>query len=131
MNLYILVRPEHLNHHGYLFGGMLLKWVDEFSWLTASREYRGCRLVTVGMDEVRFTQSVGSGAMLRFQVNRLAQGRTSVTYDVRVFADEDGAEDERPVFNTRITFVRVDVQGNKTFLPPNGPARECTTDTWV
>ncbi|NCC24174.1 MAG: acyl-CoA thioesterase [Deltaproteobacteria bacterium] len=131
MNLYTLVRPEHLNHHGYLFGGMLLKWVDEFAWLTASREYRGCRLVTVGMDEVRFTQSVSSGAMLRFQVNRLHQGRTAVTYGVEVFADEDGAVDERPVFNTRITFVRVDRQGQKIPLPECGPGKDCSTNTWV
>jgi len=28
MNNFTLVRPEHLNYHGYLFGGMILKWVD-------------------------------------------------------------------------------------------------------
>ena len=54
MDNYILVRPEHLNHYSFLFGGYLLKWVDEFSWLCATRDYPGSSLVTVGLDQVVF-----------------------------------------------------------------------------
>ena len=49
-----LVLPEHLNQFGFLFGGYLLKWVDEFAWMGASLEFPGCLVVTVGMDEVSF-----------------------------------------------------------------------------
>jgi acyl-CoA hydrolase len=28
---FTIVRPEHLNHHGDLFGGTMLRWIDEFS----------------------------------------------------------------------------------------------------
>jgi len=38
MESYKLVLPEHLNHYGYLFGGNMLKWVDEISWIAASRD---------------------------------------------------------------------------------------------
>jgi acyl-CoA hydrolase len=31
MDNYTIVRKEHLNHHGYLFGGTLLSRVDEFA----------------------------------------------------------------------------------------------------
>jgi len=31
MNQYKLALPEHLNHYGYLFGGNMLKWVDEYA----------------------------------------------------------------------------------------------------
>ena len=34
-----LVLPEHLNHYGFLFGGHLLKWVDEFAYIAATIEY--------------------------------------------------------------------------------------------
>jgi competence protein ComEC len=37
MESYTVVRPEHLNHYGHLFGGCLLKWVDEIAWIAASR----------------------------------------------------------------------------------------------
>ena len=118
MDTFALVRPEHLNHHGNLFGGAMLKWVDEFAWLTASREYRGCRMVTIGMDRIQFRHPVVNGSILRFHVRRARQGRTSVSYAVEVFADAPGARREQSVFSTRVTFVRVGADGRKRALPP-------------
>ncbi|MDT8418984.1 MAG: acyl-CoA thioesterase [Desulfuromonadales bacterium] len=117
MENFTLVRPEHLNHHGYLFGGVMLKWVDENAWMAAAREFPGCTLVTVGMDDIRFTQRVDNGSILRFQVERQRQGRSSVTYMVNVLADVPGATTETEVFKTRVTFVRVDGEGKPCPLP--------------
>jgi acyl-CoA hydrolase len=117
MDSFALVRSEHLNHHGYLFGGCMLKWVDEYAWLAASREYHGCRLVTVGMDKIVFREPVANGSILRFDVRREKQGTTSVTYTVDVFADAPGAAEEKHVFATQVTFVCVDAQGRKQPLP--------------
>ncbi|WP_028574685.1 acyl-CoA thioesterase [Desulfonatronovibrio hydrogenovorans] len=117
MNNYTLVRPEHLNHHGFLFGGVMLKWVDEFAWLAASKEFRGCKLVTVAMDEIRFSQQVPLGSILRFSIDFVRQGRTSATYQVVVYSDGPGQDQEKRVFANRITFVRVDEQGRKKELP--------------
>jgi acyl-CoA hydrolase len=118
MDTFALVRPEHLNHHGFLFGGAMLKWVDEFAWLVASREFPGCTFVTVGMDEIVFRHPVLNGSILRFHILSLHQGRTSVSYGVEVFADAPGAAEEKMVFTTRVTFVRVDAEGRKAPLPP-------------
>lgn len=118
MNNYTLVRPEHLNHHGNLFGGAMLKWVDEFAWLAASKEFRGCKLVTVAMNESRFTHQVPLGAILRFNIEFVRRGETSVTYNVAVYSDEPGKDREQQVFVNSITFVRIDDQGRKTSLPP-------------
>ncbi len=123
MNTYTLVRPEHLNHHGYLFGGNMLKWVDEYAWLTASRAFPGCSLVTVAMDKIVFKEKVSNGSILRFAVTMRARGTTSVSYDVNVFADAPGARRERKVFSTQITFVHVDARGNKKRLPARYPVR--------
>ena len=117
MENFTLVRPEHLNHHGYLFGGVMLMWVDENAWMAASREFPGCTLVTIGMDDIRFTHRVDSGSILRFRVERQLQGRSSVTYAVDVFADVPGASAELEVFKTRVTFVRVDASGKTCPLP--------------
>jgi acyl-CoA hydrolase len=118
MDNFTIVRPEHLNHHGFLFGGMLLKWVDEFAWLTASRDFPHCTLVTIAMDNIQFKQKVPNGSILRFHILPLRLGNTSVTYQVEVLSDEPGADDEKPVFSTSITFVRVDDKGRKSPLPP-------------
>ena len=54
-----------------------------------------------------------SGTILRFDIARTQEGRTSVTYTVEVFADEPGATEEQGMFSTHITFVRVDDAGKK------------------
>ena len=117
MESYKVVRPEHLNHYGYLFGGFLLKWVDEISWIAASRDYPGCQFVTVGMDRVEFHRSVRQGTVLRFEARRYQVGTTSVQYEVAVYADDLETGAEEPVFSTHVSFVCLDRQGHKSPLP--------------
>ncbi|MFP4162636.1 MAG: acyl-CoA thioesterase [Chitinispirillaceae bacterium] len=119
METYCLVRPEHLNHHGYLFGGQMLRWADEFAWLAASKEFAGKVLVTRAMDSSDFRKRVVNGAILRFVIMRKSLGETSVTYSVEVFADEPGSRIEVDVFCTCVTFVAVDGQGRK--IPLSAP----------
>ena len=122
MDLFTLVRPEHLNQHGYLFGGCMLKWVDEYAWLAATREYPGYPLVTVAMNNIAFKHPVQNGSILRFNVVRERQGTTSVTYVVNVYADAPGAQKETVVFTTLVTFACVNALGKKRALPPTPPA---------
>lgn len=117
MESYKVVRPEHLNHYGYLFGGFLLKWVDEISWIAASRDYPACRFVTVAMDNVEFHCSAGQGMVLRFAAGESHRGTTSVNYRVTVFSDDLMTGEETQIFSTCVTFVRLDEQGRKTPLP--------------
>jgi len=124
MDNFTLVRPEHLNHHGYLFGGVMLKWIDENAWMAATREYPGCSLVTIGMDDIRFKNRVDNGSILRFTITRQHQRKTSVTYAVVVFADEPGAAAEKEVFSTRVTFVRLNENGRPTPLPVGGKPKQ-------
>jgi acyl-CoA hydrolase len=117
MDFFAIVRPEHLNHHGFLFGGVLLKWVDEYAWIAAARDYPQCTLVTIAMDDIQFKERVLNGSILRFDIRHFRQGNTSVKYTVEVFSDEPGATVEKKVFLTVVTFVRVDGEGHKTPLP--------------
>lgn len=117
MNNYAIVRQEHLNHYGFLFGGALLQWVDEYAWLVASLDFPGCPLVTVGMDQINFRKPVANGSILRFNIRPIKRGRTSVQYSVDVFADAPGSTAETEVFSTTITFAQVDANGKKSPLP--------------
>ncbi len=123
MDNFTIVRTEHLNHHGYLFGGAMLKWIDEYAWLVASLDFTGCTLVTIAMDDIQFKHRVLNGSILRFNILPQRQGNTSVTYNIEVFADEPGAVGEKKVFSTTITFVRVDEDGNSQPLPQLGRLR--------
>lgn len=113
METYRLVRPEHLNHYGYLFGGNLLKWIDEYAYIAANLDFPGRRFVTVSLDDVVFKKSIVTGSVLRFMINNTKIGTTSVRYTVKVYADKIESGKESLVFETNVTFVNVDEQGNK------------------
>lgn len=117
MDNYVNIRPEHLNFHGYLFGGEMLRWLDEFGWMAASRDYSGASFVTVAINDIVFKHRVVNGSILRFHMEHEHAGHTSVTYKVEVFCDEPGAKDEKEVFASRITFVNLDENGNTKPLP--------------
>lgn len=116
MENYKLVLPEHLNHYGYLFGGNLLKWVDESAYIAARAEYPRFEFVTVAMNRVEFKKRVHLGAILRFHVERTRIGRTSVDYEVRVFVQQPSAETGHAIFSTTVTFVCIDQTGQKQTL---------------
>jgi acyl-CoA hydrolase len=49
MHHYKIVLPEHLNDYGFLFGGNLLKWVDEIAYIRVSLDLPERKFVTVGL----------------------------------------------------------------------------------
>jgi uncharacterized protein (TIGR00369 family) len=110
MQTHRLVLPGDLNHYGFLFGGRLLAWVDEASWIAASLDYPHCQFVTVAMETVEFHHSVRQGTILRITCERHREGRTSVTYAVEVIDEQAGP---LPIFTTKVTFVSVDDAGIK------------------
>jgi acyl-CoA hydrolase len=120
VDTFCFVRPEHLNHHGFLFGGQLLKWIDEYTWLAAARDYPGYILVTRAMDNIQFRRRVCNGAILRFSMVMQKQGTSSVTYSTEVFASDQSSRCEEMVFSTHVTFVSVDEKGTKVSLPVPG-----------
>lgn len=105
-----LVLPEHLNHYGCLFGGDLLKWVDEYAYIAAAMEYPGSHFVTVGMDDVEFKKSVKKGTILKFVVDKIKEGNTSIQFLVTVSKLGESADAE-VIFSTNVTFVRIDEDG--------------------
>ena len=115
MKTHRLVLPEDLNQFGFMFGGRLLSWVDEASWIAASMEFPDCQFVTVGMDEVSFRHSIHEGSILEFESVKVKQGETSVCYEVTV---RQGRGDcEKVLFSTKVTFVNVSHEGEKVSLP--------------
>ena len=117
MQFKTLVRQEHLNQHGNLFGGYMLLWVDEFAYLAAIEDYPCVRFVTRAMEAVSFTQSVKLGAVLTFNVTRKRIGNTSVSYDVDVTARDVSSCESYPAFRTSVTLCSITTDGKKCPLP--------------
>lgn len=108
-----LVLPEHLNDQGSLFGGYLLKWLDEFAYITANMDFPGNRFVTIALNNVVFRHPITCGQILCFSVNQTRKGTTSVEYLVEVFGELEKKEDREVLFATTITFVNVTETGQK------------------
>lgn len=117
MDHHKLVLPGHINHYGFLFGGYLLQWLDEFAYITATVEFPGLRFVTVAMEDVQFKRGISTGEVLRFVVNRVSTGHTSVRYRVRAHGLVLQPDPETVLFETTVTFVNVDAAGRKMPLP--------------
>ncbi|MGI9290809.1 MAG: acyl-CoA thioesterase [Gammaproteobacteria bacterium] len=113
MNHRKLVQPEFMNEQGALFGGYLLKWVDEYAYMTVSLEHPGNRFVTIGLDQVEFKHPITLGEILRFTVSQTRKGSTSVSYLVEVFGEKEAPSDQTTLFATHITFVNLDDKGCK------------------
>jgi acyl-CoA hydrolase len=120
MENYKLVLPEHLNHYGFLFGGNLLKWIDEVSYIAVTLDYPGCNFVTVGMDKVEFRKSIRGGTILCFVTEKNRIGETSIEYTVHVYKDSIETRERVIVFSTHITFVCLDENGRKKRICDSG-----------
>ncbi len=123
MDHFTLVLTEHLNHHGNLFGGHMLKWIDEFAYITANLELPGNRFVTIALDNVEFRHGVQNGEILRFNVERETLGNTSVHYQVCVFGTRRHGIPDAVLFETRISLVALDEAGAKArIVRPDDPS---------
>ena len=119
MEHFKLVRPEHMNHYGFLFGGYLLQWIDEIAYITAEVEFPAHRFVTVAMDNVEFRERIQIGEVLRLCVERTHIGTTSVRYRIQTFGTVYASARDAALFETGIAFVNVDEQGNKAPISRN------------
>ena len=116
MNHRKLVLPEYLNDQGSLFGGYLLKWLDEFAYITANMDFPGNRFVTIALNNVEFRHPILCGQILRFAVSQTRLGSTSVEYLVEVFAENAAMDHKGVLFATSICFVNVTDTGAKAAI---------------
>jgi len=111
-----IVLPGDLNDYGSLFGGTLLKWIDEIAYIRVSLDFPGQHFVTIGLDHVEFRHPIKQGQILKFKCNKTRVGNTSVTYNVKVVGARYNRDSDQVLFENNISFVCVDGQGNKTSI---------------
>jgi acyl-CoA hydrolase len=120
MEHFKIVLPADLNDYGSLFGGILLKWVDEIAYMRVSLDFPGQQFVTIGLDNVEFRHPIRQGQILRFRCEQMRLGNSSVTYNVKVYGARFKSDDDQVLFENHISFVCVDQDGNKMPIKRNG-----------
>lgn len=78
------VRPEDLNANGTLFGGSLLKWIDEEAAIYAILQLGNGRAVTKYVSEINFVSSAVQGDLIEMGLAATRFGYTSLTMRAEV-----------------------------------------------
>jgi len=73
------VRPEDLNAHGTLFGGSLLRWIDEEASIFAILQLGNERVVTRFLSEIEFVSSAWQGDLIELGLQVTGFGRSSIS----------------------------------------------------
>lgn len=112
-----VVTPADLNSTGRLFGGMLLKWIDEVAGITALRHAASPSVTTAAIDNLQFKSGAYSGDLLVIIGHITYVGRTSMEVRVDTYV-EDTSGMRHPI--NRAYFVMVGMDENNHPVPVPG-----------
>lgn len=104
-----LVRSEHLNHHGNLFGGEMMAQIDTAAYCLLREEYAEKTFVTRAA-EISFERPARLGDVVVFEARVLSQGVTSVQVEVL------GSSNGEQVCSACMTYVNIGPDGKKSPL---------------
>lgn len=103
------VKPEDLNPNGTLFGGTLLRWIDEEAVIYAIIQLGNPRVVTKFVSEINFVSSARQGDIIELGIKATHFGRTSITLTCEV---RNKITKKSILTIERLVFVNVDEDGN-------------------
>ncbi|MEO1515341.1 MAG: hotdog domain-containing protein [Bacteroidota bacterium] len=113
-----LIKPEDLNANNTLFGGQLLRWIDEEAGIYSMTKLNSIRVVTKYISEINFVSSARQADVVEIGLGLVAVGRTSITFECEV---RNLFSKKTIITIDRIVFVSVDETGNSC---PHGKTLE-------
>lgn len=105
------VKPEDLNPNGTLFGGSLLRWIDEEAAIYAIVQLSNPRVVTKYISEINFVSSAKQGDIIEMGITATDFGNTSLTMRCEV---RNKITRKSILTIDKMVFVNVDEDGNPT-----------------
>lgn len=110
-----LICPAHINHYGRLFGGQLLKWIDELAGIVAIR-HSGATVTTAAIDNLQFQAPAYTGDMIVLEGRVTYVGRSSM--EVRVDTFREALDGSREMINRAyMDMVAIDCRGKAQEVP--------------
>jgi len=100
-----LIKPGDLNANNSLFGGSLLKWIDEEAGIYAMTKLHTQKVVTKYMSEIDFVSSARQGDIIEIGLEFSKIGTTSITFKCEV---RNQVSKETIITIDKIVFVKVD-----------------------
>jgi acyl-CoA hydrolase len=103
-----IISGEHLNPNGTLFGGYLMSWMDEVSFLCARRFTGLPTCVTVNIDNVTFRNPLLMGEHILLTATINLVGRSSMEIEVAVEREDPVNCSLTHTNSAHLTFVCLD-----------------------
>jgi len=108
--------PQDANQYGNVFGGAIMKLVDEIAYVSAARHAR-TNIVTASLDKMDFLSPVHVGDLLTLSSSINAAWHSSMEVGVRVTAENVRTGEVRHTGSSYVTVVALGTDGKPTEVP--------------
>ncbi|HYA55160.1 MAG TPA: acyl-CoA thioesterase [Nitrososphaerales archaeon] len=112
-----LMMPTDANVLGNVFGGAVMKYMDEAAAIVAWR-HAGKNVVTASIDRMNFFAPVFVGNLLILKASVNYVGTTSMEIGVRIEAQDPSTRKGVHAGSCYLTYVALDEKGRPTRAPP-------------
>ncbi|MDG6899353.1 MAG: acyl-CoA thioesterase [Nitrososphaerota archaeon] len=115
-----LMMPTDANVLGNVFGGAIMRYMDEIAAIVAWR-HAGKNVVTASIDRMNFYAPVFVGDLLILKAAVNYVGTTSMEIGVRLEAVDPSTRKGTHTGSCYLTYVALDEKGKPTRIPPLNP----------
>lgn len=123
-----IIRSQHINPQGRLFGGYLMQWIDEMAGIV-SRRHSGKSVTTASVDNLSFKAGAYQNDMVVLVGKLTYVGRTSMEVRVDTYVEDyDGKR--KNINRAYIVMVAIDEDGNPVRVPGLAIETEAEQAEW-
>ena len=113
----LTMMPSDANPQGNVFGGVILKYVDQIAAIVAKRHTRS-NVVTASIDRVSFLKPVYIGNILLLSARLNHVGHSSMEIEVTIEAEDTDTGSRVHTGTAFVTMVALDNKGRPASAPP-------------
>lgn len=110
--------PPTTNHHDTLFGGQALSWMDETSFIAATRFSRK-PMVTASTERIEFKKAIPAGSLVELVASVAKVGRSSLVIKVDVFLESMYTDGREKAIEGEFTLVALNEHKKPTSVLDN------------
>jgi acyl-CoA hydrolase len=111
-----IVLPGDTNMHNTMFGGLLMKHIDETAAISARRHCK-CPVVTASNDGVHFHRPIQNDDIVRLESFVCSAGRTSMEVFIKISTEHSNTGAIELAAISYLTFVALGGNGKPTEVP--------------
>lgn len=111
-----IVLPGDTNTHDTLFGGLLMKHIDETAAISARRHCHGA-VVTASNDGVHFHRPIQRDNIVRLESFVCSVGKTSMEVFVKITTEDCSGGERHLAAISFLTFVALGADGKPAIVP--------------